>query len=148
KVLITTSPVDTIAHKGPLAPIAGDVRHQGGPTPVSPLKSGDLTNLCKRSVTVVHLQHVAHELMIVPILEPQLVNIVRLESNERLQAIVIFRQHIRRKNFGKPIVVEICYVCSHRKHADVSRSGLNLLRKTARLIVDVEVVKLIKIVTY
>ncbi len=139
-------PEDPVRDVDVLAAVQIEVGDQGAPTPVGSRHAGQLSHLAERAVAVVPVQHVAHELVVVAVLQLVLVARPVLEGGGRLQSAVAGGQHVGDVDVQPPVVVHVGHVQPHRGEADGGHLPLERLGEGPVPIVEIEVVALEEVV--
>ena len=139
---------DSVGDVDVLVAIEVEIRDERAPAPVGARDAGHLPDVAERSVAVVQLQHVAHQLVMKAVLHFGLVRAPSLERRRRAQAILVLRQHVRRIDVRPAVVVYVRDVQPHREIGEIGHLLVQLLGERAVVVVDVEIVALEEIVRY
>ncbi len=84
--------------------------------------------------------------MIVIVLQAELIDIICFKGSQRFQAIIIFREHIGRKDFRVGIVIEISQIGAHGKHTNVAHVFCQAIAECPVPVIDVEIITFIKVI--
>ncbi len=139
-------PQDAVRDVDILVTVQIVVRDQRAPAPVRPRHAGHLADLAERPVAVVQLEHVAHELVVIVVLQLGLVGIPCVERGRHLEPVLVLRQHVEHVDVGPAVVVDVRGVEPHRREADGRHLRLERLGERSVAIVDVEVIPLEEVV--
>ena len=129
-----------VRHHDVLAAIQIEVADQRTPAPVGACHAGHLPDVTERAVRIAVLQHVAHELVAIVVLQLGLIHIPAVEARGGAQPVFVFRQHVGRVDVGPAVIVHVGDVHPHREVAAVRHPRLHRLDERPIVLVDVDVV--------
>ncbi len=136
----------TVGHEDVLVAVEVEVGEQRGPAPVAARDAGLPREIAERAVAVVVLQHVAHELVIESLVRLGVIERPWLERLRRLEAVVVFGEHVAGVDIGPAVVVDVGDIHAHREVAGDGQRVLEHLAECPIAVVEVEVVALEEVV--
>ncbi len=139
-------PRHAVGYMDVLVAILIEIGDQRTPAPVRRGDAGQLADVAERSIPVVEMEHVAHELVVIIVLELGLVNVPALERGHRLEAVVVLRQHVGDEDVRPAVVVDVGDVEPHREIAEIRHLPVEHLGKGPITVVEVEVIPLEEVV--
>ena len=139
---------EPVRHVDVLVAVEIEIGDERAPGPVRPGHAGELPDVGERAVAVVELEHVAHELVVVPVPQLGLIDVPALERRRRLQPVFVLGEHVGRVDVRPAVVVHVRDVEPHREIARVGHRARDRFGKGAVAVVEVEVVVLEEVVRH
>ena len=137
---------EAVRHVDVFVAVKVEIRDERAPAPVRPSHARHLADVRERAVAVVELQHVPHQLVVIPLPQLGLVDVPALEGRHRLEPVLVLRQHVGGVDVGPAVVVHVRDVEPHREVADGRHRALDRLGEGAISVVEVQVVVLEEVI--
>jgi hypothetical protein len=135
-----------VGHVHVLAAILIEVRNERAPAPVGFGGAREVAHVAEGAVAVVALQHVAHELVMVPVTHLRHVHVPPLVHGRRLDAVFVLRHHVGGVHVGPAVVVHVGDVHAHGEVARHGHGRVEHVTERPVLLVEVQVVPLVEVV--
>ena len=96
-----------------LVAIEIEIGDERAPAPIRSRDFRHLADIAERTIAIVVLEHVAHQLMVIATARATLIHLPTVEGGCRLETRFVFREHVGRVDVRPAIVVEIGDVQPH-----------------------------------
>ena len=105
--------IDTIGDKYVPQPIVIHIEHKSGPTPVRGMNTTVVRYFREAPISVIQLECILDILLVKVLALFQLKDVISFEFHNRFNALFRFRKHIRYKDLGMPVVIDVCHINTH-----------------------------------
>ena len=139
-------PGEAVGHVDILAAILIEVREEGAPAPIGLGGARQIAHVAEGAVAVVALQHIAHELVAIPIAHLGHVDIPSFVHGRGFDAILVLRHHVGGVDVRPAVVVHVSDVHAHGEVARQRHGRVQHILEGAVLLIEIEVVALVEVV--